>query len=340
MKTLIVGPAWVGDMVIAQSLFKILKQQSPQVIIDVLVPEWTQALLARMPEVNQAINMPVGHGHLALGKRYSLGKALRQEAYDQAIVLPNSFKSALLPLFARIPCRTGWRGEARSCLLNDCRILNRQQYPMMIQRFAALGYPAERDLPDDLPYPELKVEQKNIEDLIKKFSLHIAQPVLIICPGAEFGEAKKWPPEHYAVVARAVIEKGQQVWIIGSNNDREIAEEIFHSLSPEFASACKIFAGKTTLEEAIDLISLASAVISNDSGLMHIAAALGKPLVVVYGSTSPEFTPPLARKVRTLSLNLDCSPCFERQCPLKHLRCLRELQPAMAIAALIELGSL
>ncbi len=342
IRTLVVGPAWVGDMVMAQSLFKIIKQQSPQTIIDVIAPQWTKALLARMPEVNKTIEMPVGHGRLALGERYQLGKKLRIENYDQAIVLPNSFKSALLPLFAKIPLRTGWRGEARSWVLNDCRVLDKNKYPLMIQRFCALGQNSAVALQEDLPRPKLELSEKllqeNVQQLLARFSLKLDKSVLILCPGAEFGEAKKWPAEHFAAVAQSAISKGMQVWIIGSENDRSDAEKIYLSLSPEFAGECKTFAGETTLDEAIDMMTMASVVVSNDSGLMHIAAALDKPLVVVYGSTTPDFTPPLASRVKSLSLELDCSPCFKRQCPLKHLQCLKELKPEMVNDALLELG--
>ena len=170
MKVLIIGPSWLGDMVMAQSLFRYLHSCHPQVVIDVLALDWTSELLDRMPEVKRTIAMPIGHGKLALGKRRQLGKVLQAENYQQAIVLPNSFKSALIPFFARIPLRTGWRGEARGWLLNDCRVLDKQQYPLMVERFVALGLPTNSDLPDPLLKPALKVS-KEVRSITDKFEL-------------------------------------------------------------------------------------------------------------------------------------------------------------------------
>lgn len=338
MKSLIIGPAWIGDMVMAQSLFLCLKQQEPELEIEVLAPAWTQPLLERMPQVSKAINMPVGHGVIGLGSRRKLGKSLRNEGYQQAIVMPNSFKSALVPLFAKIPKRTGWRGEARSWVLNDCRVLDKQKYPLMVQRYIALAYPESAELPKQFPFPTLSVDETSISILKKKFSLNMEKPVLVLCPGAEFGASKKWPEEYYGKVAESAIRNGNQVWVLGSAKDEATAEAILGSLSsPETKSHCISFAGKTVLGEAIDLMSLANKVVSNDSGLMHIAAALRKPLVVVYGSTSSAFTPPLSDNVKTLSLALDCSPCFKRECPLQHLQCLRDLKPDRVIQALEDL---
>lgn len=338
MRLLIIGPSWIGDMVMAQSLFRCLLARQPDLVIDVLALDWTRDLLVRMPEVNQAITMPVGHGELALGKRLQLARQLRENDYQQVIVLPNSFKSALIPFFAGIPLRTGWRGEARSWLLNDCRILDEQVYPLMVQRFAALAFPAGSVLPDPLPRPVLKASG-DTGALKKSFGLTASRPVVVFCPGAEYGSAKQWPEAHFAKVADVLISEGKQVWLLGSKNDRPAAENIIAGMNPGHREHCSSLAGLTSIGEAIDLLSEADSVISNDSGLMHIAAALNKPLVVLYGSTSPEFTPPMADKVEILSLNLDCSPCFKRECPLGHLNCLRKLLPAMVIEALDRLDS-
>ncbi len=320
-------------MVMAQSLFRYLHAANPQIVINVLALEWTRELLARMPEVNQAIAMPIGHGELALGKRRHLGKALQAEAYQQAIVLPNSFKSALIPFFANIPIRTGWRGEARSWLLNDCRKLDKQNYPLMVERFAALGFPEKSDLPEPLLRPALKVSA-DIYDSVKKFKLETNRPITIFCPGAEFGASKKWPEAHFSKVADTLINEGKQVWLMGSKNDAHTANNIIDTIQPEYKKHIVSLAGLTSIGEAIDLMSLAQTVVSNDSGLMHIAAALDKSLVVIYGSTSPEFTPPLADKVEILTLNLSCSPCFKRECPLGHLDCLNKLSPNAVLGAI------
>lgn len=330
-KILIVGPAWVGDMVMSQVLFKCLKNQNADTIIDVIAPDWSRALLERMPEIRRAISMPLGHGQFNLKQRYDIAKSLRQEHYSEAIVLPNSWKSALIPLFAGIPKRIGWLGEMRFGLLNDWRKLDKTKWPLMIERFAQLAIEKHKALPKPLAFPSLIVDKSNVEKTLEKFSLLITdKPVLALCPGAEYGPAKRWPAEYYADVAKQKLQQGWQVWIFGSAKDQEVSQQI-QSLTQ---NRCVDLAGKTTLGEAIDLLSVTSFVVSNDSGLMHIAAALKRKLVVIYGSSDPRFTPPLCDNVKILSLNLSCSPCFERECPLKHLKCLRDLQPMLVMQAL------
>jgi heptosyltransferase-2 len=341
MKILIVGPAWVGDMVMAQSLFMCLKLQHPDCQIDVLAPAWSLALLNRMPEVNRALPLDIAHGEFGLGKRLALGRELRAAGYDQALVLPNSFKSALIPLFARIPLRTGWRGEARSWLLNDCRSLDKETLPLMVQRFVALAYPVSPPwlLAGKAPVPRLRVDAARQKAALAKFGLETDKPVLILCPGAEYGPSKQWPEAHYAAVAAHYLQPqcGYQVWLLGSAHDRATAERVLAGVRPSTLADCHNLCGETTLSDAIDLLALATLVVSNDSGLMHVAAALDRPLVVVYGSTSPAFTPPLSAKARTVSLQLDCSPCFKRECPLGHLNCLKQLPASMVIGAIAEL---
>lgn len=335
-KILIVGPSWVGDMVMAQSLFMVLRQKTPDCIIDVLAPAWSLPILERMPEVRTGIAMPVGHGKLALGMRLQLGKTLQREHYDQSIVLPNSLKSALVPMFANIPKRTGWRGEMRYLLLNDIRMLIKKDYPLMVQRFVALAYEVGAKLPEQLPNPRLVVNNANIPALLDAHGLNTSQPFLALCPGAEFGPAKRWPEAHYAVVAAAFIQRGWQVALFGSAKDHAVAEVIIAALSTEQQLQCVNLAGKTELAEAVDILSAASAVVSNDSGLMHIAAALQRPMVVVYGSTSPTFTPPLSDNVAVEQLDVDCGPCFKRECSLSQdaMKCLRELNPEQVIKSL------
>jgi heptosyltransferase-2 len=332
-KILIVGPSWVGDMVMAQTLFKLIRQQRPSAIIDVLAPEWSRPLLERVPEVHQSWGMPIGHGQLQLKQRFLLGKKLKQNQYQQAIVLPNSFKSALVPFFANIPQRTGWLGEMRFGVLNDIRYLNKTRLPLMVQRFMALGIERFAAFPNEIPYPCLDVNEDSINTSLAELNLtRETKPILALCPGAEFGPAKRWPVAYYAEIAKAKLKEGWCVWIFGSAKDQAVAKEIQSAIS----SACVDFTGKTSLAQAIDLLSLATVVVSNDSGLMHIAAALNLPLVVVYGSSDPRFTPPLSKQVKILSLGLSCSPCFQRECPLKendHLRCLTELKPDVILNA-------
>lgn len=319
-KILIVGPSWVGDMVMAQSLFIALKADNPEVLIDVLAMDWTRPLLQRMPEVNQAISMPVSHGVFGWTMRKQLGKKLAQNNYDQAIVLPNSWKSALIPWFAGIPIRTGWRGEMRYGLLNDVRKLDKAALPMMVQRFVSLAYSASQSHAAPSYQAPLMQAQPVSEAIVPQ--LEKDQKRLILCPGAEFGPAKQWPPEYYAEVAQLLLEKGWQVLVLGSKADRDAAEQISDQISADRSRFFNL-AGQTRLEDAIDLLATADWVVSNDSGLMHIAAALQRPLVVLYGPTSPSFTPPLADNAHIMRIDVDCGPCFQRVCPEGHHKCLR-----------------
>lgn len=331
---LIVGPSWVGDMVLAQSLFKVLKAQHPKARIDVLAPAWSGALLARMPQVSNALVAPFQHGELALGKRRALGRQLRNAHYQWAIVLPNSFKSALVPFFARIPRRTGYVGEWRYGLLTDVRRLDTAKLTMTVQRFVALGLASNAPLPAPLPTPALQTQLADGQAALGNLGLTaVTQPVLALCPGAEYGPAKRWPPEYFADIARAKLRDGWRVWILGSDKDREVANQVEAQ-----APGSENLAGRTTLAQAIDLLALSSAVVSNDSGLMHVAAALNKPLVAIYGSSDPGFTPPMSQRACITRLNIECSPCFERICPLGHMRCLRDLEPDRVARALDQLG--
>lgn len=329
-RILVIGPSWVGDMVMAQTLFIKLKEITPSAVIDVLAPDWSRPLLERMPEVSQAITMPIGHGRLSLGERKKIALSLRSHRYTDCYVLPNSFKSALIPWWANIPKRTGWRGEMRLFILNDVRVLDKQKYPLMIERFMALAIPKSEILHRPYPRPTLQVAATAVAQAREKFALQDMRPVLALCPGAEFGPAKRWPDAYYADIARQWLAKEWQIWLFGSKNDFAVCEQINQATEQQ----CVNLAGKTTLAEAIDLLSQANAVVSNDSGLMHISAALGKPLVAVYGSSDPSFTPPLSDKVEIVRLGLSCSPCFKRECPLTHLNCLTQLMPNHVQAAL------
>ena len=336
-RLLVVGPSWVGDMVMSQVLYRHLQQRRPGLQLDVLAPAWSAPILQRMPEVNQAIALPFGHGEVKLVERRQLGVRLRAAAYQQAIVLPNSLKSALVPFFANIPLRTGWRGEMRYGLLNDLRLLDKQALPLMVQRFAALGMPARASLPEVLPVPCLQVDAVAARQAAEKFSLDAGQPLLALCPGAEFGAAKRWPAEYFAELARRYLQRGWQVALFGSDNDRSVCAQI-----SEAHNGCTDLAGRTSLAEALDLLSLASAVVSNDSGLMHIAAALQRPLVAIYGPTSPGFTPPQGTRAALQVSDIDCAPCFKRECPLGHHRCMRDMSPQAVVdgleAVLLESG--
>ncbi|MDX1451821.1 MAG: lipopolysaccharide heptosyltransferase II [Oleiphilaceae bacterium] len=322
---LVIGPSWVGDMVMAQSLFKALRQRDPDCQIDVLAPAWSQPIINAMPEVRAAIDMPVGHGVFGFGERRRIGHALRATGYDRAIVLPNSWKSALIPWFAKIPQRTAWVGESRYGLVNDIRKLDKRVFSLMVHKYVGLAYP-KGTTPDqfDIPNPQLEPEAQHVTEAMAAFKLDTERPILALCPGAEFGRAKKWPERHYAEVARRFIALGGQVWLFGSAKDQPGSEEIAAGLPAEHV---KVLAGNTSLQQAVALMSLAQAVVANDSGLMHVAAALGRPLVAVFGSTSPDYTPPLSDNSRVIKAQIECSPCFKRECPFGHYKCLEEMAP-------------
>ncbi len=331
MKILVVGPAWVGDMVLAQSLFKVLKQRQPDARLEVVAPAWTLPVLARMPEVDEGIALPVGHGELALGRRVALGRALRTRAYDRAIVLPNSFKSAIVPWVAHARRRTGFVGELRYGILNDWRRLDEQALPRTVDRFVALGLEPNEALPPVLPEPELFADRENTLHALNALGHAMPQgPVLGLCPGAEYGPAKRWPAEYFIEVARAKLAQGWEVWLFGSERDAAITRAI----DDQTGGRCLDLGGRTSLAEAIDLMSLATVVVSNDSGLMHIAAALRRKLVAIYGSSDPRHTPPMSAKAKVLYLGIECSPCFARECPLTHLNCLRHITPPQVLTAI------
>lgn len=308
----------------AQSLFISLQQRYAKPKISVLAPDWTSPLLARMPEVDQTITAGFQHGKLGFFERRDLGIRLRASDFNQAIILPGSLKSALVPFWARIPVRTGYIGEFRWGLINDKRTLNKEKLPLTVQRFVALGLDSESRLPPEYLIPKLLVDQDSIHKTCERLNIKTSEkPILALCPGAEFGPAKRWPAEHFASLAKYKLLDHWQVWLFGSNKDRDAAEHIQSATKNQ----CTNLVGETTLAEAIDLLSLAHTVVSNDSGLMHVAAALDTKLVALFGSSSPEFTPPLGKVQRVIHTGIDCSPCFKRTCPFGHTKCLTELSP-------------
>ncbi|MGR5112109.1 lipopolysaccharide heptosyltransferase II [Vibrio jasicida] len=345
-KILIIGPSWVGDMVMSQSLYIVLKQQHPESQIDVIAPGWCKPILERMPEIHQAIEMPLGHGEFNLLGRREIGKSLREKQYDHAYVLPNSAKSALIPWFANIPQRTGWKGEMRYGLLNDLRP-NKKSFQYMVERYVALAYPKVEMLDssslgglETLPRPSLSIDKKTQQGTLNKFSLDQTLPVIGLCPGAEFGPAKKWPETHYAEVAIQMAKSGHQVWLFGSQKDLETCNNIKQLVPQEHQHQIHVLAGQTSLIEAVDLLSVCQTVVANDSGLMHVAAAVGCNVVAVYGSTSPKYTPPLAEKVEIVHTDIDCRPCFKRECEFKHLKCLTDLSPKQVLDSIQKLEAI
>lgn len=327
--TLIVGPSWVGDMVMAQSLFRLLKSRQAERALDVLAPGWSLPIVARMPEIRRGIDAETCHGEAGLGKRWRIAKSLRRSHYDRAIVLPRSFKSALVPWLAGIPVRTGFRGESRFGLINDVRAFDRAVLDQTVKRFVALGVDKGQSLPA-IPHPKLSTNAARQQELLDTLKLDNRSPVIAMMPGAEYGPAKCWPLEHFATLAARLHADGYAVWILGSDKDAAAGQQIAAE------SAALNLCGRTSLADVVDLLGLCEQAVSNDSGLLHIAAAVGAHVHGIYGSSSPSFTPPLTGTADIHYLGLECSPCFARTCPLGHQKCLRELAPEGVLERLHE----
>ncbi|MCF8176992.1 MAG: lipopolysaccharide heptosyltransferase II [Sulfuritalea sp.] len=319
MKVLVVAPSWIGDTILAQPLLGLIKNQKPDIRIEVLAPGWSAPLLARMAEVDAVIGNPFRHGEFDLSGRRALGRRLASADFSVAFVLPNSWKSALPPFFAGIPRRIGYQGESRYLLLNERHRLDVALHPQLVQRYAALAGP----LPECLPQPRLNSTIEQQQAARRALGLPLDARPVIFCPGAEFGPAKRWPAQHFASLAQLVASPQNPVWLLGSDKDAVVGDEIVASSNGSARNLC----GQSTLEQAIDLIASAQSVVSNDSGLMHVAAALGRPLAALYGSSSPAYTPPLSPHAKIVSRNLSCSPCFKRECPLGHFDCLNGISP-------------
>ena len=253
-------------------------------------------------------------------------------------MLPGSFKSALVPFFAGIPRRRGYVGEMRYGVLNDRRRLDKEKVVRTVDRFVGLA--AERGEPAPVAAPPaLRADPENARVAAAKLGIaDDGRPVVALCPGAEFGPAKQWPARHFASLARLFGDRDFAIWLLGSPKDKNIADEICALAVPDDGRAAPVnLTGRTSLIEAVDLLSLATAVVANDSGLMHVAAALGRPVVALYGSTPSTVAPPLSDKARIVERTLPCRPCFERVCPLGHLDCLNLIEASDVAAMLDEL---
>ncbi len=317
----------------AQSLFIALKQKYPDSRLDVLAPEWCFPVLTRMKEISSMIEAPFKHGELSLKKRTAIGHELKENGYHQAIILPNSWKSALVPFFAKIPIRTGYLGEFRYALLNDIRYQSSKRGRKTAENYANLSQQRNEPLAE-LSKPELFIDLANQAKLIKKHSIKNSLKTVALCPGAEFGSSKRWPAAFFASVARQKKDEGWQVLLFGSEKDNAITKEINTLTNMQ----CVDLAGTTSLVESIDLISLADVVVTNDTGLMHVAAALKKRIVAIFGSSDPKRTPPLSfQTAKICYLGLECSPCYKRECPLGHTHCLKQILPDQIIN---EIGAL
>ncbi len=318
-RILIVAPSWVGDAVLSEPLVAVMREPLEEPIVDVLVPPWCAPVYARMRGIGSIIENPLAHGELGLGRRRALAREVRARGFTRAFILPNSFKSALIPWFAGIPRRTGYAGEGRRALLTETRRLDPKAFPRLVDRFVALAVPKGRLVPTP-PAPVLVPNAANAYAAMRALTLSTHRRIAILCPGAEYGPAKRWPAEHFIGLAQRLRDEGYAVWLVGSPNDQAAALPIASAVA-----GVRDLTGRTDLGTAIDLLSLASVVVSNDSGLMHAAAAVGRPLVALFGSSSPAYTPPLSELAHVAKIDIACSPCFQRECPLGHFKCMREL---------------
>jgi heptosyltransferase-2 len=318
-RILIVAPSWVGDAILSEPLVAVLREPFAEPFVDVLAPPWCAPVYARMRGIGRIIENPLGHGELGLGRRRALAREIRARGYTRVFILPNSFKSALIPWLAGIPRRIGYAGEGRRVLLTETRRLDPRAFPRLVDRFVALAVPKGRLVPTP-PAPVLVPDAPNAFAAMRALTLSTHRPIAILCPGAEYGPAKRWPAEHFIALAQRLLDEGYAVWLLGSPNDQAAALPIATAVA-----GVRDLTGRTDLGTAIDLLSLASVVVSNDSGLMHAAAAVGRPLVALFGSSSPDYTPPLSPLAHIAKIDIVCSPCFQRVCPLGHFKCMREL---------------
>lgn len=326
-RILVMAPAWIGDMVMAQSLVSRLTELHPGAGIDLVAPPATAAIGARMPGVGKVFTIDAAHGRFGLAMRMRLARQLKAERHDLAIVLPGSWKSALVPFLAGIARRRGYLGEMRFGLLNERRKLDQHRLPRTVDRFVALAEPDGAE-PRVAP-PQLVADLKAGKALAAKLALPLDRPLLAIAAGAEYGPAKRWPAENFAAVAAEAARRGFRPVLFGTKAETAIGADLAARIAAATGEPPVDLTGATTILEVIDLLALASALVCNDSGLMHVGAALGLPLVAVYGSSSSTMTPPLSAAARVAEIPLECRPCFKRTCPLGHSNCLKGVTAEM-----------
>lgn len=331
-RSLVIAPQWIGDAVMSQPLLARLAARGERITVAAL--PWVAPVYLAMDGVDQVIELPFAHGRLDWGARRRLAAQLRGR-FDVAYVLPNSLKAALLPWLARIRQRVGYHGESRWGLLT-VRLPNPAGRPPMVPFYSALAGPltaADRQARPRLLFPARKLEAVAAAQGLTP------QRFFAFAPGAEYGPAKCWPASHYAQLAADLHRRHRMpVLLLGSAKERAACEALAAEAEALSPGACRVLCGTLALIDAMALIAAARGVASNDSGMMHVAAAFGVPQVAMFGSTSPEHTPPLNPRAAVLwmkdELALDCAPCFDRVCRFGHTRCLTELPPARADAAL------
>ena len=339
-RILVISPSWLGDIVMMQSLLKVLKKQDERNIIDVYAPEYSLPILKRMEEINDILINPFAHGSFDLKKRFLEGRRLKKYGYDTCFVLPNSMKSALIALFASIKDRRGFKGESRYFVLNNIRC-NKQDYPRMVDRYVALAFPKDKvknsaDLPE-FDYPALTVQAPS-DKLLNRLGIKSSRPLMALGCGANYGPAKLWPVEYFAEVSHWWISHGGAVLALGTKQDGKTVEAIKQHLScNEDLTFFHDVAGQTSIEEALDLTAFCKAAVCNDSGLMHTCAAASVPQIDIFGSTSTVYTPPLSKIAVCIESDESCHPCFKRTCKYGTYSCLKKIQPQKVIEKLKEL---
>ena len=323
-RSLFVAPQWIGDAVMTEPLLRELHRRGEQITVAAL--PWVAPIYQHMGSVSQVYELPFAHGKLQWSERRALARQWRGK-FDRAYVMPNSLKSALVPWLARIPERIGYHGESRYGLLTH-RIPNppRDERPPMVDFYLALsGKPGDTH---HRVQPVLQRATESVRQTLQANGLQ-AGAYTVIAPGAEYGPAKMWPATHVADLCQRI--QGRVV-LLASTKESDLCQSIAHMAA---SSHVLNLAGKTSLSQAFDLISAARDVVSNDSGLMHVAAALGVPQVALFGSSSPRHTPPLSDKAQVIWLAddpqytpaLDCAPCYARTCQFGHTRCLNDIRP-------------
>ena len=324
---LLIPYMWIGDFVRCHSVVRLLRTLAPERPVDVLATTLCAPLADYMPGIRKAIVADLPRGRLAIDTQRALAERLRAERYGQALVMPRTWKAALAPWLAGIPQRTGFVGEARFGLLNDLR-WGEKKLPRMIDRCGALALPKDEPLPADWPVPQVIVPAADAAQWRARMQLG-SGPAVAMAPGA-VGPSKRWPASYYGEVAKQLIAKGVDVWVLGSPAEAPLAREIAGIAGPRAHDVTG-----TDLRNAILALKAATAVVSNVSGLVHVAAAIGTPTVAIFGPTSPwHWAPlnPLAAVIETLTY-VDCRPCHKPECRMLHHRCMRDIPPARVLAA-------
>ncbi|MCY3853109.1 MAG: lipopolysaccharide heptosyltransferase II [Gammaproteobacteria bacterium] len=326
-RILVIAQAWVGDVVLSQILYALLKRQQPDVSIDVVAPSWAGALLGRMPQVSRHIPLDIRHGQLGLWRRWTTARRLHAQ-YQQAIIIPRSAKAALVPWAAGIKQRIGFDAGIRNVLIND----SRSRPPGILARMARLASPGPIDS-NPIPHPNLEVDPRQTASVFRQWEMAPDETVIGLMPGAAYGRAKQWGEASFVRLAALLAERGHRICVIGTAEDRSLGDSIVQAAPEQAVNLC----GETTLDQAVHLISGLAAAVCNDSGLMHVAAAVNTPVVGIYGPTSPDTHPPLADARKICSAQTLCSPCHQRTCPYGHHACMTHITPEQVCEATFSL---